>query len=129
MAGDPRDKTAYGFAVASLGFALAVLIAGICWVATEHRDLGGLWVALVTLGGLLVGVLIPWQPSRSDLYEDDSPTCFSRLATNTLLLLFAGLTFVGAVLLASFKPEWSLLCCGVGALLLGLLIPSPAAGD
>lgn len=36
MVGDPRDRTAYAIAFASLGLALAVLIAGICWLAAQH---------------------------------------------------------------------------------------------
>jgi hypothetical protein len=36
MVGDPRDRTAYAIAFATLGFALAVLIAGICWLAVQH---------------------------------------------------------------------------------------------
>jgi len=37
--GDPRDRSGYGIALASLGLALAVLLAGICWVATQHGDI------------------------------------------------------------------------------------------
>lgn len=36
MVGDPRDRTAYAIAFATLGLALAVLIAGICWLAIQH---------------------------------------------------------------------------------------------
>lgn len=36
MVGDPRDRTAYAIAFAALGLALAVLIAGICWLAVQH---------------------------------------------------------------------------------------------
>lgn len=36
MVGDPRDRTAYVIALAGLGIALAVLIAGICWLAAQH---------------------------------------------------------------------------------------------
>lgn len=36
MVGDPRDRTAYAIAIASLGLALAVLLAGICWLAVQH---------------------------------------------------------------------------------------------
>lgn len=36
MVGDPRDRTAYAIAIAALGLALAVLIAGICWLAVQH---------------------------------------------------------------------------------------------
>jgi len=33
---DSRNRSTYGIALASLGAALAVLLAGICWVATQH---------------------------------------------------------------------------------------------
>jgi len=36
---DPRDRSAFGIAVASLGLALVVLLAGICWVSTQHGDI------------------------------------------------------------------------------------------
>jgi hypothetical protein len=38
MVGDPRDRTAYAIAIAGLGFALALLIVGICWIAVEHSN-------------------------------------------------------------------------------------------
>lgn len=39
MIGDPRDRSAYGIALATLGLALAVLLAGICWIATQRGDI------------------------------------------------------------------------------------------
>lgn len=36
MLNDPRDPGAYRLAIAGLGLALAVLLAGICWIATVH---------------------------------------------------------------------------------------------
>lgn len=39
MIGDPRDRSAYGISLASLGLALAVLLTGICVVSTQHGDI------------------------------------------------------------------------------------------
>lgn len=36
MVGDPRDRTTYAIAFATLGLALGVLLAGICWLAVQH---------------------------------------------------------------------------------------------
>jgi hypothetical protein len=36
MLNDPRDPGAYRIAIAALGFAVAVLLAGICWIAAVH---------------------------------------------------------------------------------------------
>jgi hypothetical protein len=36
MLNDPRDSGAYRIAIAALGLALAVLLAGICWIAAVH---------------------------------------------------------------------------------------------
>jgi len=36
MLNDPRDPGAYRIAIAALGLALAVLLAGICWIAAVH---------------------------------------------------------------------------------------------
>jgi hypothetical protein len=36
MVGDPRDRTAYAIAFATLGLALTALIAGVCWLAVQH---------------------------------------------------------------------------------------------
>jgi hypothetical protein len=38
MVGDPRDRTAYGLAIASLGFALVAALIGICWISALEGD-------------------------------------------------------------------------------------------
>jgi hypothetical protein len=38
MLNDPRDPGTYRIAIAALGLALAVLLAGICWIAAVHVD-------------------------------------------------------------------------------------------
>lgn len=37
MLDDPRDRTAYRTAITMLGLALIVAIAGVCWVAAQHK--------------------------------------------------------------------------------------------
>ncbi len=87
MLNDPRDLGAYRIALASLGLAVAVVLAGICWIVVSHaehhfvllhvekgagrvvsypaqseggRVPDGLWLAAGALGGVLVGALIPF---------------------------------------------------------------------
>jgi hypothetical protein len=38
MVGEPRDRTAFSIAIAGLGFVLVLLLAGICWIATQNSD-------------------------------------------------------------------------------------------
>lgn len=166
MIGDPRDRTAYGLAIASLGLALVALIVGICWIGTEDNSatsgattadtptakcrLGDqpakcgaadpkdqasevsrdpqaseipkeLWAALAAIGGVLVGLLIPFPLSA----WQSGP--WSRERGWSLAVAVAVL--LAGALLVTFSPELSLTRIGAGALLLGLLIPSPARGE
>jgi amino acid transporter len=38
MVGEPRDRTAYSMAIVGLGVALALLLAGICWIAVQNSS-------------------------------------------------------------------------------------------
>lgn len=160
MVGDPRDRTAYRIAIASLGITLALLLLCICWIVTQqsistdaltHRCTleatdcqpalyltkaehtpgvpWGLWAALVTLGGLFVGALIPlplpvlpprlrWPENKGDQFSWDG-----LFLVAALLAFFLGALFIG------LGSEGSLRWLALGGLLLGLLIPSPAQGD
>lgn len=152
MIGDPRDRSAYGILFATLGLTLTLLIAGICWVATQQgadsthttitscepadnctflktevllrqeHTLDGLWIALAALGGVLVGFLIPF-PSWLRRYEGNR---------DGILLCYIGLALVGAIaVFVALQGSSAQVTIGalLGGLSLGLLIPSPVQGD
>lgn len=68
MVGDPRDRTAYAIAFASLGFALAVLIAGICWLAVQHGT-----VTDVLSQQCALHPLVHCRPEASIHHETETP--------------------------------------------------------
>jgi hypothetical protein len=157
MAGDPRDRTAYGLAIVSLGLALAALILGVCWISGESGDPvevaihhcglhaesdcepvtvlraaqdppgvpDELWVALALLGGVFVGVLIPFPPTvlRRERWRSDARV--EDVAVAVVWLALIGL----AIVLAHSALKDSIGWCAIGGVLLGLLVPSPARGD
>lgn len=131
MIGGPRDKTAYGLVVASLGLTLALLVAGICWIAVEDADApGGLAIAAVALGSALIGMLIPF-PLPGTPPEPKNPKCEWPVSA-WLALLFAVTILIlggGVALLATMSDHPSLPHVALAAGLFGLLIPSPAKGD
>jgi MFS family permease len=149
--GDPRDRSAYGISLATLGVALTVLLAGICWVITQqpsdsnHTTLevcriadhcvvtkvevlsqpsiaSGLWIALAALGGVLVGALVPM---------------FSLIGRSNRRerifnwLVYALLVTIAVIAVLVVKPILTqlILAAGLGGLLLGFLIPPPVDGD
>jgi hypothetical protein len=155
--GDPRDRTGYGIALASLGVALAIVLAGICWISVQqgdepvvavhgcvllkgihcspdisvHKDTSdappGLWIALAGLAGVLVGALIP-LPSRA-------PPSSSRDVNSPPWWLWSAIAALAAI--ASFVvahdnheslPFYVAAALLVG-LSLGLLIPLPGQED
>jgi hypothetical protein len=155
--GDPRDRTGYGIAIASLGVALAIVLAGICWIAMQqgdkpevaihgcvllkeihcspdisvYRDTSnappGLWVALAGLAGVLVGALIP-LPSRA-------PPSSSRNGNSPPWWLWPAIAAIAAIVSfdVAHDNHESLPFYAAGALLmglsLGLLIPLPGQED
>ena len=157
MAGDPRDRTAYGLAVISLGLALALLIAGICWIAGESGDPA----EVVTHHcGLHTGS--DCEPATDFRAAQDPPGVPDELWAALAAL---GGAFVGvlvpfpptvprrerwrsdrgdegvavavvwlalvvlAIVVANRALKDSIALCAFGGVLLGLLIPSPARGD
>ena len=180
MIGDPRDRTAYGLAVASIGLALALLVAGICWIAAQHGDSspsstdvltlkcplgegvkcrpplhvhvvsaasdappripGELWAALLALGGVLAGALVPSPlaerepdfrqrpekgggepPGNQWVGHPGSP--LGRFLPFVPALIAVVLFAVATGFLS--KSEWAFFFCATGGLALGLAIPSP----
>jgi hypothetical protein len=68
MVGDPRDRTAYAIALAGLGLALTVLIAGICWLAVQH----GAGTEVLSQGCAL-HPLAHCRPEASIHHDTDTP--------------------------------------------------------
>lgn len=149
MFGEPRDKTAYAIAIASLGLALALLLAGICWVAVQS-DSSNATVECTH-------ECVSQAPVHCKLTAcgDDTTVVLDRLWT--ALAALSGV-LVGALIPFSLPDlrrgiwQWDpssrlvalivafltgalilwanlLLLFAVGGLLLGLLIPSPASRD
>lgn len=114
---DLRDPVAYRIAIGALGFAVATLLGGIAWVATVHKS-GHvpveLWFAAAILGGLFVGVLIPFPHARSSNW----------VWAGALFLAVVGATVPAFGFAENFLPLCALAVASAGVLL-GLLIPSP----
>jgi hypothetical protein len=49
MLNDPRDPGAYRIAIAALGLAVAVALAGICWIAAVHVTRGTVQIHKTTV--------------------------------------------------------------------------------
>lgn len=156
MIGDPRDRTAYAIAFAGLGLAFVVVLAGICWLATHVASTGslthrcalhasgqcsslrsfrymaaasvppGLWAALVALGGVLVGALIPFP---SWVEPSGRRGCGHSLWRAVLFLAPIAILALAVAELPHTVAKAHLEELAIAALLLGLLIPSPARGD
>ncbi len=135
MTDDPRDRPTYKLAITMLGFALAVAIAGVCWVAAEHECVETvpteIWFIPAAVGGVFVGALIPFSTHRREkLNAHESPlVCDAGAIAAAGALAFAaiGASVTGAV------AHHLLALCGVGAALggvfLGLFIPAPGRRD
>jgi hypothetical protein len=148
MVGDPRDKTAYSVAIASLGLTLLVVVVAICWVGAQSTD-----PAQVVVHQCGPHALLDCKPEVA-FAAAAAPQIPNELWS--MLLGFSGV-LVGALI--PFPPQgtpaaywrgkfriWSaivpILCTVlaaialllaheylIGGFLLGLLIPTPARGD
>lgn len=117
-----------------LGLAFVVVVAGMCWFATEHESLGvipEIWFLPAAVGGVFVGTLIPFSIHRRanpDSHE-------SALVCATEAILGAALLAVAAVATGAVGAtvDHLLALCGVGTALggvfFGLFIPSPGRRD
>ena len=159
MVGEPRDKTAYGIAIAGLGFALALLLIGICWIAVQQSDPGAT--------DEFTHECASQAPVQCEVAPDVHSTSNDPSTPDELWIALAVLAgvFVGTLIpfsLPALQPysnysdvwrwKWdppsvaavaitvaasvaillwanSLLLFATASLLFGLLIPSPARGD
>ena len=135
MVDDPRDSTAYRIAIGMLGFAFVVALAGVCWVAAEHKCPRNIpevmWLLPAATGGVFAGALIPFSLHR--LREDPSSRELSLECTTgalgaavVLAVAAAGAVAVG---IATEKLALSGVGAALGALFFGLFIPSPGRRD
>jgi hypothetical protein len=149
---DPRDPWAYRIAIAALGFAVAVIFAGICLiaatpgVATTFADTTThglkvpmeLWFAGGAMGGVFVGTLIPFRlrvqypesgcscPSCGSQHDVFKPALGWIAGGIFLLAIGIAATVVG---LAGNYHSLDALGATTGGVLLGLPIPSPGRRD
>ncbi len=178
MLNDPRDPGAYRIAIAALGLAVAVVLAGICWIAAVHvardtvnvqrttvhvvkndpiheervtvnvkKDPDGmemgrvpveLWFVLGALGGVFVGMLIPFSMYRrslkpgcaceSEAYES---AWYSIAGAGVLVVLLVFAICMADRIIGDIKSDLPLYVVGatIAGVLLGLPIPSPGRRD
>lgn len=133
MLGDPRDRPAYRIAIASIGLALAVVLAGVCTILAVGKCVPDeLWFVCSAAGGLLAGTLIPFSlhkaPTSTGVTHGSEPADTPPLTPERALAL---LVLAGAVAAVCFAVSLPIQMLGValGGLLVGLLIPSPSRWD
>lgn len=139
------DKGSYRIAVAMVGCALIVVLAGICVIVAvgagvkENEVPQELWTTASALAGGLLGILAP-SPAKSAALTTDSPSAlgakfsrsvsillsdiWSNRAIVILLVVFGASVAVGA---ADDVPSLQALAAASGGALVGILAPSPAA--
>jgi hypothetical protein len=156
MVGDPRDKTAYSVAIASLGFSLLVVVVAICWVGAQSADPAQVVVHRCGLHALLdckpevafTAATLPQIPNELwsmllgfsgvlvgaliPFPPQGTPAAYWR----TKFRIWSAITAISCIALAAAAL---LLAQGAGdgpsaqyltgGFLLGLLIPTPARGD
>jgi hypothetical protein len=101
MFGDSSDKASYSIAIASIGLALAVLLAGICWIAVQHGES---------------------SPSSTDVFTLKCPLGDSVKCRPPIHLHVASATSDAAPSIP--KELWAVLLV-LGGVFVGALIPSP----
>jgi hypothetical protein len=140
MLKDPRDPWAYRIAIAALGFAVAVVFAGICLIAATpaQKVPMELWFAGGAMSGVFVGALIPFQlrlrypetgcscldcGSQHDVFK---PALGSIAGGLFLLVIAIAAATVGLV---DNRQALDALGATIAGVLLGLPIPSPGRRD
>jgi hypothetical protein len=142
--GDSVDKGAYRIAVAAVGCALIVVLAGICVIVAvgagvkENEVPQELWTTASALAGGLLGILAP-PPAPSAASKTDSPSAlgakfsrsvsillsdiWSNRAIVILLVVFGASVTVGAT---DDVTSLQALAAASGGALVGMLAPAPA---
>jgi hypothetical protein len=148
--GDSVDKGAYRIAVAAVGCALIVVLAGICVIVAvgfghkEHEIPHELWTTVSALAGALLGIIAPAPAPTTANNEKSSLEGFkwyergviklgraivivgkdiwNNRALVVLLGLFTASIAVGA---AENSVQLQALAAASGGALVGMLAPSP----
>lgn len=148
MFGDPQDKTGYGVAIASIGIALAVLLAGICWIATQPGDPTEVTAHYCAAGGpsnckstvavhsavdapvVPHGLWIALAAAAGVLVGTLIPLpILGRSAGLRITIALAGVLLAGALATAPLHLGHSSVRWAACGLILGLLIPAPGSAD
>lgn len=138
MQNQAHDQIGYRIAVATIGIALIVVLAGLCVVVAvgEGTEIPKeLWTTVSALGGGLLGLLAPSPTSTASKSEKDKESHVAsslglreaaRMNRSVVILLFI---FGFAVVVGAFSDstQFQALAAGSGAALIGLLAPSPTA--
>ncbi len=143
MLSDPRDTGAYRIAVGAVGFALVVVLAGLCVIVAVGKGTEipkELWTITSALGGGLLGLLAPSPTQSSAAMTDQGKSVPEKLtrplkilakdvwanrSVVILLLVFGVAVVFGA---ASDSAQFQALAGASGGALIGLLAPTPGKG-
>lgn len=132
-----HDQIGYRIAVATIGIALIVVLAGLCVIVAVGQ--GGeipqeLWTTVSALGGGLLGLLAPSPTSSVPAKgegEGVSQMGLGEAAARNRSVVILLFVFGLAVLIAAFNDstQFQALAAASGAALIGLLAPSPATEE
>lgn len=102
-----------------LGLALVVSIAGACWVAAEHQCIKDIpleiWFVPAVLGGVLVGILIPFSIPLGAILG--------------VAILATSAHAAGVCTTHNNPLVWWGVGASLGGVVLGLFVPSPGRQD
>lgn len=144
MLTDTRDANAYRIAVGAVGFALVVVLAGLCVIVAVGKGAEipkELWTIASALGGGLLGLLAPSPtPSSAGTTEQGKSVpekmarplkilaqdVWDNRAVVILLVIFGVSVGFGA---ANDSTQFQALAGASGGALIGMLAPTPGKGS
>jgi hypothetical protein len=146
MKNETHDQIAYRIAVAAIGAALIVALAGLCVIVAigEGDEIPKeLWSTVSALGGGLLGLLAPAptpSAAKDEKKDEDKgkeggekpvtprPALLEAARMNrSVVILLAVFVFSILVAMIGDSTQFQALAAASGAALIGLLAPSPAA--
>lgn len=143
MLSDPRDTSAYRIAVGAVGFALVVVLAGLCVIVAVGKGTEipkELWTITSALGGGLLGLLAPSPTPSSAATTDQGKSVPEKLtrslkilakdvwANRSVVILLAVFGVAVGVGAADDSTQLQALAGASGGALIGLLAPTPSKG-
>lgn len=141
MLSDSRDASAYRIAVGAVGFALVVVLAGLCVIVAVGKGPEipkELWTIASALGGGLLGLLAPSPAPSSAATTDRAKSVPEKLtrplkilaqdvwdnrAVVILLIIFGVSVRYGAT---NDSSQFQALAGASGGALIGMLAPTPS---